>query len=696
MEHHRSLLKSLLGNHLDRVTIIYHLQRLKQVIDEDAPFAILKYKLQLELVEIIAKESPGDNYIATLKKETNDYLKFHQQKVTKICFKCCLVGCIYKTTRHRNYMRHLKQSHSQNSNLSCQFGFKCEQTFSSISVLSQHVDHVHKTGRRLTMPGPAPVDIPCKCVMVKCSGKQFPNTRLLMLHLRNDHAGEMITCIFESCNKRFDNTSSLRDHFSSKHLKCNLFNLKTSNKVHMDHTLSFGAGSSLTVEALPTSDVEVDEPLDDLNDAGDYGENVDTNDDDDYFMMTYCDFLNRLANFQFIPQSTIQIIGEQFLKNYKTSNEVKSTNLRVSLEKSDGMSKEEIDRIIKDVEKHDDFLDAQQTLDSEYKRKQFLKDNFVYVPPDEIVMNPKEVKEKKAKDVVHYVNIIESFKHLVQDSSFVAMEEKNVSPANDSILRDLKDGELYKNNSYFQQNPQAYTMMIYSDAIELVNPLGAGRGKHKVIQIFFSLCEISKHLRSKIDRIVLVAVFKEKLIKKYGFKKIYEKLVEDLKVLEDGILIDYPVRRLVKCGVLIHPSDNLEAHAVGGFSQSFSSGDVCRFCHIRYVDLIDNIHDFGPNPHAKWNVVEYDRAARFVEERNKAANDLIEDECDDESDDESVNDSFDAMDVMDAETGGTADGGEEDPIPIELFGVNSLKSFHSTSGFPPDVLHDLFEGKSLH
>ena len=598
MEHHRSLLKSLLGNQLDRVTVIYHLQRLNQVIDEESTFAILKYKLQLELVEIISKDSPFDNYLATLKKETIDYLEFHLKRVTKSCFKCCLVGCIFKTSRHRNYMRHLKQTHSQDLNLSCQFGFKCEQTFASISLLSQHVDHVHKAERRLkSMPGPAPADIPCKCVVVKCSGKQFSSTRLLMLHLRNDHAGEMITCIFESCNKQFDNSNSLRNHFSSKHLKCNLFNLKTSNKVHLDQTSSLEVGSSSTVESQPTSDVEDNEPLDNDNDAGDHEEHLDTN--VDYFMMTYCDFLNRLANFQFIPQSTIQIIGDQYLKNYKTSNEVKSSNLRVSLEKSGGLSKEEIDKIIKDVEQNDDFLDAQQTLDSEYKRKQYLKENFVFVPPEEIVLNPKEIKEKKAKDVVHYINVIESFKNLVQDSSFVAMEEKNINPANDSIIRDVKDGELYKTNPFFQQNPQAYTMMIYSDAIELVNPLGAGRGKHKVIQIFFSLCEISKHLRSKIDRIQLVAVFKEKLIKKYGFKKIYDKLLEDLKVLEDGIVIDYPVRRLVKCGVLIHPSDNLEAHAVGGFSQCFSSGDVCRFCHISYSDLIDNIHDFGPNPHAK-------------------------------------------------------------------------------------------------
>jgi hypothetical protein len=215
---------------------------------------------------------------------------------------------------------------------------------------------------------------------------------------------------------------------------------------------------------------------------------------------------------------------------------------------------------------------------------------------------------------MHYVSVIESFKNLIQDSSFLAMEERNIVPELET-LGDVKDGELYKQNPFFMANPSAYTMMLYSDAIELVNPLGAGRGKHKVIQIFFSLCEISKHLRSKIDRIQLVAVFKEKLIKKYGFKKLYEQLVKDLKKLEEGVVVDFPVKRVVKCGVLIHPCDNLEAHTVGGFSQSFSSGFICRFCHIKHKDLLDNIHDYGDHPHAKWTCMEYDRAALAAEKK---------------------------------------------------------------------------------
>ena len=53
--------------------------------------------------------------------------------------------------------------------------------------------------------------------------------------------------------------------------------------------------------------------------------------------------------------------------------------------------------------------------------------------------------------------------------------------------------------------------------------------------------------------------------------------MKDLKVLEAGVTVTFPVHRVIKCGLLIHPADNLEAHGVGGFSSSFSSKDVCRF-----------------------------------------------------------------------------------------------------------------------
>ena len=63
--------------------------------------------------------------------------------------------------------------------------------------------------------------------------------------------------------------------------------------------------------------------------------------------------------------------------------------------------------------------------------------------------------------------------------------------------------------------------------------------------------------------------------------------MQDLKLLEAGIVVNYPVERVVRCGVLIHPADNLEAHGVGGFSQCFSSKDICRTdLLLKYYKLI--------------------------------------------------------------------------------------------------------------
>ena len=106
--------------------------------------------------------------------------------------------------------------------------------------------------------------------------------------------------------------------------------------------------------------------------------------------------------------------------------------------------------------------------------------------------------------------------------------------------------------------------MVYSDAVELTNPLGSGRLKHKIVQVFWSLCDLPKLHRSQIDKIQLGLVFKEKLLKKYSISKVFKRLIEDLQTLEDsGILVEKPVERTVKAGLLVYSADNLEAHTIG-------------------------------------------------------------------------------------------------------------------------------------
>ena len=90
----------------------------------------------------------------------------------------------------------------------------------------------------------------------------------------------------------------------------------------------------------------------------------------------------------------------------------------------------------------------------------------------------------------------------------------------DNKLHDLKDGSLYNTDSYFQENPEAYAMILYSDGVEIKNPLGAARGVYKIVQVFYTLCEVDKSQRSQIDHLQLVMVFREKLLKNYSLKNI--------------------------------------------------------------------------------------------------------------------------------------------------------------------------------
>ena len=244
--------------------------------------------------------------------------------------------------------------------------------------------------------------------------------------------------------------------------------------------------------------------------------------------------------------------------------------------------------------------------------------------------------------------------------------------------------------------------------MEVVNPLAYARGKHKVVQIFWTLGDIPKHHRSQVDKIQLAMVVKEKLIKKYGYRRIYKQLISDLQKLENGIYVESPVPRLVKCGVLLHAGDNLESHAVGGFSLSFSSRSICRFCHIQHSDLVNRIHDLIEVPHKYWTEAEYDQICDSIEaqmETEDEASEVIfdknlEDHLFDEEDEPEGEPDDEEIDDVGQEHGDESLVHEND-VEMEIeerFGLryrcsfNELKSFHAVISFPPDLLHDLLEG----
>ena len=107
----------------------------------------------------------------------------------------------------------------------------------------------------------------------------------------------------------------------------------------------------------------------------------------------------------------------------------------------------------------DRYINAQESLNSTYKREQFIQKHFKMVLPKEIVLNPDDVRRGKQKDSYMYVSVIESVKTLFEDKTFnrVLEKQRNMNENKDGdLLLEVRDGSLIRNIPYYQENPDSF------------------------------------------------------------------------------------------------------------------------------------------------------------------------------------------------------------------------------------------------
>lgn len=698
LDSYEDLVSRLVRNKVDNIEIIAHGRCFDLDVSSYNDFTSRRILLLRRVILEICKisDSTTDKYNNLLVK-VNQLLKEKRLSSAKL-YDCQVLGCLYKTSRHREYIEHIRKIHASSDRFFCNFKKSCRRNYQNIFELEEHVKKEHwgqaTVSRARTLVQEEHFDsVSCKCNMLSCGEKTFTSVRKLASHVNTFHFKEPRCCMFDGCKKSFNVGEVSRNHFRLKHFNSNNFVLKS---VHLAPSQS---------DPSYINDVEVDE----LKSTSQYdnGESFEVRDDgyhedcdvrevlsepaeDDlhhHFLRSYCDFLNRLINVHFISVSTVQIIAKQYLEQAKQAVSMRAESIKWSLRKHLDLDEEKV-RIITDDVEEDPFLRAQELLSSEYKFNSFLDKNFAMIRPVEIVLNPQEVQCGYPKDVIHYVPIVPMLKSILEDESFrKAMKLQAEEFDRSDEFRDVMDGGGYRNNAFFIENPNAMCLMMYSDGVEITNPLASGRGKHKITQVFWQLANIPRYQRSNVDRFQLALVFKEKLLKKYKYDTIFKQLIDDLQILEtDGVDVEVPFKQNIKAGLLLYSGDNLESHLVGGFSASFSSKDVCRHCHIQYENLQDHIHNFdGEEPHKSWTIEEFD--SHLVDEIESPQSnfniDLLE-EREFEDVGMPIESESDYLDESDDEEASATDYGVKWNCPF-----NVLKAFHCVTSMPPDIMHDL-------
>ena len=716
MEYLKNLLLKIVRNDIDHFDVVTEGSKFGIDFSEASGFLHEKYLLKHAVITELLKnkEDAERDKLVEMYETTGKLLNLKQLRPAK-GYPCSLVGCLFRGKNYRDYLKHLERVHRSINNFLCFHNKKCQRNFTSISELKDHVNVSHKQKKDhvvLSTFADNLLQVGCKCNMVSCGETIFQSMKELASHFNTRHKSESRECIFQDCDTKFGPNSISKNHFRLKHFNLRKIALKA---VHVIDDLALSSGEDNQVDENFNNDFMIED--DNSEDDATYEEGIDSEDDmttesvqddaevENFFLMSYADFLNRLINYKFIPVSTVREIAAEFFGQSLRSGQDREALLRRSLSQIPNMNPKLLEEILKENTK-DPFLKAQEELSSEDKRNKFMEENFQYVKPREIILNKEETKYGVKKEVVHYIPIIEAFKVLVEDKSFIhalenAAEEDKLEEK--ELIKDVKDGLIYKRNNYFRENPEAFAILMYSDGVELTNPLASGKGKHKIVQLFWTLGEIPRFQRSTIDRLQLGLVFKEKLLKKFSHAQIFKCLIEDLVLLEsEGVDINEPVPRTVKAGLLLYSGDNLEAHLIGGYSTCFSSKDVCRFCHIQYSDLEDHIHNFdGESVHEPWTIEEYDSHEVPVEE--------YEDEMETETTANLFTEFEDPTEVpedglapaeLQREQDLSVDEYEEteEDLLAKNFGLkhkcvfNQLKAFHCVTSMPPDSLHDLMEG----
>lgn len=196
------------------------------------------------------------------------------------------------------------------------------------------------------------------------------------------------------------------------------------------------------------------------------------------------------------------------------------------------------------------------------------------------------------------------------------------------------------------------SLILYVDDFEVCNPLGTSKKKHKITAVYWLLANMPPELRSALTSIHLAVLSKAEDVRRFGYDVILEHLLNDLCTLEQEGVFIARYGKNIKGTVLNVVADNLGAHAVGGLVESFNADYICRFCL---------------GHHAKFQEKEV-RSGAFPPRTREAYASHVQ----------TVN---------------------EHPTLTHCYGVkkvcpltNKLKHFHFTTGYPPDIAHDLFEG----
>lgn len=223
-------------------------------------------------------------------------------------------------------------------------------------------------------------------------------------------------------------------------------------------------------------------------------------------------------------------------------------------------------------------------LNTKFKFKKFIEQNFPYVAPKKYLLSPHSKESKYT-----YVPITDIIKTVFPKPGFQEIINKYQHQTHHpDALYGTCDGSISKNSD---DDSLQLKIQLYVDEFELCNPIGAKRGKHKLTAAYFTIGNVPLRYRNQ-DMIFLCLLVPHRSLKLFDplYQEVFQPLLDDLHTLHEGININVNGKDQKITAVLeLIMGDNLSSHAIAGFQTNFNSGSICRYCSIKYSNFRDTL-----------------------------------------------------------------------------------------------------------
>lgn len=182
-----------------------------------------------------------------------------------------------------------------------------------------------------------------------------------------------------------------------------------------------------------------------------------------------------------------------------------------------------------------------------------------------------------------YIPLLETLKVLLNNEVVQKFFTTDIK-VNNNAYTHFVDGDIYKNNSFFQNNSNAIQLQLFFDEFEVCNPLGSKTSIHKIGAFYFVINNFPFYINSTLENIYLLALCYNLDIKQFGLNPVLHKIVNDIKILEkEGIFIE-SLNTSVKSTLVSLAFDNLGGNMLFGMNESFNANYYCRICTIHKKD----------------------------------------------------------------------------------------------------------------